>query len=192
MKTKNLEAEITRRNKLFKGKTRAEKRVLIAQDVIAQIKAKTLIPSSGTWVRLENADFLLDSDSLRAVTLNKDTTCKCCALGGLFLSCTLFNNKVTVGDVTEGDYGYLDDVIRNGEKFSNGLNTIFSENQLKLIENAFEQGGGAFDPAYENFSDKYNALTSEAIRFGKRFSSDKNRLIAIMNNIIKNNGTFVP
>ncbi len=190
MKTNTkLQAEITRRNKLFKGKTRAEKRVLIAKDVLAQIKANTLIPSSGSWVRLKS--YYLDGNtSLREVTLNKEAECKCCALGGLFLSCTLFNNKVTVADVEYGKYEHLDETIRGEQKFSNGLNTIFSNAQLKLIENAFEQGGGAFNP-YKR-GDKPNATERKAIEFGERYSSDSKRMIAIMKNIIKNNGTFVP
>ena len=184
---KKLQSEIARRNELFKGKSRAEKRVLVAQDVIAQIKAKTLIPSSGDWVYILDKYEPAYEASLRETVLNKEVECNCCALGGLFLSCTLFNNKVKVGDVspTFGEYGFLDSTIYAEKKFSNGLNTIFSNEQLKLIEVAFECGCGAF---YED--DVKDG--EKAAKFGSRYNTEKGRMIGIMNNIIKNNGTFIP
>jgi hypothetical protein len=50
---------------------------------------------------------------------------------------------------------------------------------------AYEQGGGAF-------RDPKTSLDRKAIRFGDQVYEDKKRLIAIMENIIENKGTFVP
>ena len=42
--------EINKLNEEFKKATKAQKRVMIAKDVLAQIKAKRYFPESGEWV----------------------------------------------------------------------------------------------------------------------------------------------
>jgi len=51
----------------------------------------------------------------------------------------------------------------------------FSSSQLRLIEEAFEIWGD-------------NAASA----FGRRYADSKSRMLAILQNIIDNNGTFVP
>lgn len=189
-KNESIEAYITRRNNVFKAANAAEKRVMIAQDVIDQLKAKNISACSGTFI-----DFRFDEDaykkSLQKEVLNKNISCEVCGVGGIFLSTILFTNKVNINENTNGRLDSLgEDILENKEtNFTQALK-YFSKDQIILIENAFEIGDGYFtyycsDASKEKFIDK-------AIDFGAKYETDKDRLIAIMKNIIKNNGKFIP
>lgn len=193
-KEAQVKREIARRNRIFQAATKAEKRVLIAKDVIAQIRAKRLRAKSRAWIIPENLDTpaalpfdaFYDKDaSVQKLFLSKEMApCNCCALGGLFMSCTLYNNKTTVQELDQA----ADDLGRmiEADGPSNGLTKFFSRDQLQLIEYAFEGGDGYFNDwglsggAVENAYANYNHI------------DDEKRLIAIMENIIENKGTFKP
>lgn len=188
-----IELEIRQRNRAFKKATKAQKRVLIAQDVIAQIKANRLMPIMGSWVvpKTTNNKFMDINDkfgddaSVRELFLeNKIPKCGCCALGAVFMSCTLYNNKTTTADFTEETSWDFSDNVEGG-KFSNGLTNVFSRSQLMLIEMAYEGGEGAFMA-------KKNKRDSTAACWQLKIPNDTKRLIAIMQNIIDHDGTFVP
>ena len=175
-------------NAEFKKANKAQKRVMIAQDVLAQLKAKRYVAESGCWVQANynSAVPLADikyKDSVQDLFAEKTIeSCNVCALGGLFMSCTNFNNNTLLeelDDVSE-DLGNL---IDEEEQLSNKLNKIFSTNQLKLIEMYFEANGGFFRE-----DDEDNRIGV----FYNKNSSDKKRLQLIMENIVENNGTFVP
>jgi hypothetical protein len=189
--------EIALRNKKFKAATPAQKRVLIAKDVIAQIKAKRFKALSGTWVNpvFRNGHDLdvfekfvfekLDEEpaSVRELFLEqKIPACECCALGAMFMSCTLYNNKTTVENLLDETVSFEDLIREKGPQFSNGLDQFFSKAQLKLIEATFEGYYGAFrDESNDKTRVWYETLPN-----------DTKRLVAIMNNIIKNKGVFKP
>ena len=180
-KTKNLNAE-------FKKATKAQKRVMIAQDVLAQLKAKRYVAESGCWVQANynSAVPLADikyKDSVQDLFAEKTIeSCNVCALGGLFMSCTNFNNNTLLEDLDDvsEDLGAL---VDEEEKLSNKLNKIFSTPQLKLIETYFEANGGYFRDYDED-----NRIEA----FYNKHPSDKKRLQLIMENIVENEGTFVP
>lgn len=170
--------------------TKAEMRIAIAKDVIAQIKAKKYNPIQGTWVKSvggqEYDDWLLTAScevDVRDYTKNMKA-CYVCALGSLFVSAVNKYNNV---------YGTYDSVstfevfssIGTGENKS-PLLRYFSSSQLQLIEFTFEGGMGAFY-FYDNSS-----TVERAYAFHEQYPDDKDRLIAIMKNIIKNKGIFKP
>lgn len=178
-KTKNLNAE-------FKKATKAQKRVMIAQDVLAQLKAKRYVAESGCWVQpnIHSAweKKLSHHDSVQELFIEqKIESCNVCALGGLFMSCTNFNNNTLLEDLDFAS-SELGDLIEE-VKLSNKLNSIFSVKQLKLIESYFEENDGYF---YIN--SQYDRIKA----FCDKHPSDKKRLQLIMENIVENEGTFVP
>jgi hypothetical protein len=195
----SVKAEIAARKAEFKAAGQAGKRVLIAKDVISQIKKNIWVATGGTYVSFEDANrfgfgtgfvsnsFISNSKkaSLQEVLLlNKEKrVCSCCALGAMMLSCTLYNNKVTGEDVHANYMGSgFTDEIDEGIPNKNGLNRIFTNKQLKLIEQAFEQG----------FIDEGAVSRRPEVQFGLRYNNPQKRMIAIMNNIIKNEGEFIP
>ncbi len=157
----------------FKKMTKAEKRVAIAKDVIANLKTRQLKPLSGTYFSIAAGD---EFDLQTA--LAKGAECTVCALGGLFACAVPYKN---------GDMGAVD--IHNGMVIINYLRGIFEKKQLDLIETAFEK---------KLMGDPYPFATREAeqnhpaVRFGKKYPGHKARMAAIMQNIIKNEGTFKP
>lgn len=237
MKNTKITEEIERRNQLFASATPAQKRVLIAQDVIAQVKSNRYIGHSGTFLEPKFGDVVpevpgnylfevlgrddkdiceearynyevgeeglkkiieLSKQGLRESYFdNTVATCNVCALGGMFMSCTLFNNKTTVNDVGGRAIVSLGQQLERKDELSNGFNQIFDLEQLREIEAAFEGGGGYFDesiytrdsrtwdPTIGDY--KYNYAT-----YYQAFPDHSKRLIAIMENIVKNNGTFIP
>lgn len=181
-------------NTYFNSLSPAEKRVAIAKDVLEQIKANRLHAQTGTYFDL---DTKLESDQSIQANLN-DVRCNACALGGMMLSHIKYNNECTVG---EGD-----DI--NSTYIKNKLTNYFDEGQLALIEIAFEQW---IDVILYNLDIKKNKLITgiyeyrlltdlnlteeQVIKAGNYFNGDgeidsQDRLIQIMQNIIKNAGIF--
>ena len=55
LKRRALRKQIERRNAAFAKADAATKRVMIAQDVIEQIKARKILPDTGAWVELDTS-----------------------------------------------------------------------------------------------------------------------------------------
>lgn len=182
---------IAKTNEAFKKATKAQKRVMIAKDVLTQLRSKRYVAESGIWVspKYKFGDDGQDINRDESVqTLFADKTiekCSVCALGGLFMSCTNMNNNTKVSDLEDEAEFDLGEIIDAGEKLSNGLNEIFSKSQLALIEKYFE-GGDGYHSVYEG-DRGYNAIND----FYQKYTSNQ-RLKKIMENIVANDGTFVP
>lgn len=197
-KAQKLKREIARRNRAFEKAAPAERRVLIAQDVIAQIKAKRFEAEPGTWTDMripKTSRIDLDASFQETFLDNSGVTCQCCAVGSLFLGCTLFTNKIDNNEV--GDNWALGDQLFGGHKFGNGFEKLFSRKQLGLIETAFEGTTGFFQE--DDFSKTAAVRVSEqeitaAQEFNSRYghAAPEKRLIAIMENIIQHKGAFKP
>lgn len=171
---------IKRRNEQFAQLSPSEKRVQIARDVLAQLRSKRLIATSGTWLTGDSGDSLYESADieknveLQTVLKNREQ-CEGCALGGMFMCAVERHNKLKIGDLespTSGEAGE-DDAIKYLRKF-------FSEEQLNEIEAAFEQGGGA------------RSGSATAVNFAGDIDDEEERMRLIMENIIVNKGRFVP
>ena len=214
---KSVRAEIERRNEIFKNATPAEKRVLIAKDVLALIKAKKITPASGTWVEFyTKSEYLAveDKSFREAVFDGEIETCDCCALGSIMTSCTLFKNKITIGDAMDREALSFDAISHDFVADKLGLQKLFGKKQLALIEIAFEQGAGFYSVDYTLTRIKLGDITKKeavqelreeteisditldevekAYKFGSKYNDEDKRLVAIMKNIVKNKGTFNP
>jgi hypothetical protein len=184
--------------------TKGEKRVEIAKDVLKQIKANKYKPTSGIWVSdadgNEVNDLIYrarDKDWDAPVDLKKDVVCqlngKCdvCALGSLFVSAidkfnhTKLNPNCSVDFTEHQDSDY------------NPLLKWFSAKQLLLIESTFEGGhGGWAENAVDVLSNKKlfywcNVIQPAIYNYCNKYPDATSRLKAIMNNIVRNKGTFV-
>jgi hypothetical protein len=182
----------------FDALPKNEKAVLVAKDVLAQIKAKNYIPNTGSYVKpAEYVNKIKDlgvkkGDDVRT-NFDKLPVCKVCALGSMLLSCTRLGNRLTFGNLNFGD-GSTGTSIRelDNPKVKKLFKSIFDGYQLLLIENSFES------PSWSQ--DRYGSdvlglsLTDEDYsncrEFYLRYSNDDTRMVAICKNIIKNKGTF--
>lgn len=166
--------------------------VEVAQDVLALLASKRLIGAQNGYFRLPFEGILSYEDDVKS-TFEKWVTplwsCKACAMGSMLLAITLKENQLTYDDLRFED---------NGLNFEMLL-SVFSPHQLALIESAFENGYNnqlhtrvakeLKENAIEFLSgdDDFNTR-----HFNMSYPDAELRLIAIMENIIQNNGIFIP
>lgn len=178
--------EIAERNRMFTKATKAQRRVLVAKDVIAQLKAGRFTAESGVWLIGDTVDAASDKidPSLQRAVLAGQVECTCCALGSMMASCVLFKNKLKTERVFESN---LTQGISHFYDHDEDVRALFSDRQICLIECFFEGGDGAMD---------YTSLTEREQRSAIHFiflnENDNDRLGLIMRNIVKNQGTFKP
>lgn len=176
-------------NKAFDKATPAQKRVIIAEDVIIQLSSKRLKAEAGIYFDSKAIQNKLNDvgGEFELQGLIKETTepCKVCGIGALFACEVIRNDNFKVNGSDEIAYDIHADNIKDR------LKGIFNGDQLDLIETAFEKRVINDNRLLEGWHGN-TELADIAIDFGRKYESDKNRLIAIMKNIIKNKGTFKP
>lgn len=178
--------------------TKAEKRVAVARDVLAQIRAKTIKPSRGNYIAATLSVIPREGDDVQALLRDgKVKSCQSCALGSAFLSYARLYDNVKVepyGEFSpEMDYPSVGGAIPtkriHGDRPTDTLELVFDPKQLELIEHAFEAPSRNVSiPDYE----LTEADIALAKKYGKRYRKDDERLVAIMRNIVRNKGTFKP
>ena len=183
-----------------KPKSKSQKAVEIAKDVVSRLRCKKLKIKQGNGYILPIKD--------QVVTLNMDISlqpqvelleskCEVCALGSMLLSYVrLFNNVESVDRVDEYDFDFI------FEKLSD----VFPKNTLVIIEGVFE---GTLINEELLFNDYYSSknklkisqIEKRILKFRKKvFARCKQRgkkakaeavLSAICRNIIRNKGKFI-
>ncbi|RJQ25016.1 hypothetical protein C4577_06435 [Candidatus Parcubacteria bacterium] len=171
---------------------KSEMAVAIAKDVLKWIPKYKDIGHS----RYMQGDItcLKDKEDSQAQKHTKEIVKNCgvCALGACFVSYINVFNKLKISDIIDDCGGYFEgdpltiDLEREG-LIKDKLLKAFSQTQLDLIEAAFERDDLTID-----WQDSTSSSMEEAIEFGERYNDSRERLRAIMKNIIKNNGKFVP
>jgi hypothetical protein len=187
-----------------------ERAVLVAKDVIAQVEAGRYTPKIGVYLILNRGASTEQSDYLSEAIQNGldvkenfhliPNGCAACAIGATILSCTHLGNKLKFSDLYAGSLGVKD---LDKPVIHELLASVFSPEQLLMIETAFE-GYNISSYRYaktllrvdleEYIIKKCNNFYKEhggSIYFEKSVSVT-DRLIAIYQNIIDNNGVFVP
>lgn len=157
-----LAKQVAEANAAFEAMTPEQKRVHIAQDTMQQIQKGWITVQRGTYLDWDGGDDYEPGEE-----------CRACALGSIFAACIARPElKLKAEPGYEGD--------DNEQRVA--LSPYFSEEQLMLIESAFEMDDFTYgDDGWE-----------DAVDFGRMFNNDKDRLLAILQNIIDNNGEFVP
>lgn len=165
--------------KQFKDFTLVTQRKKIIKDAIAQID-KTIIPKAGDYVDIPH-DFRQKKTGLKEMFEEGKVKCEACLKGSLLIGCVLNVNKVTTYD----EYGSEPFIVKK-------LSTWFSPLELDMMETAFEQTViedntmVLRDEDYDNLP-----LANKCIAFGRKYKTDKKRLLAILNNMLEN-GKFKP
>lgn len=205
---------------LWKSMTRKQRKVAIAKDVIAQIQAgKYRIESGSGYIesyttasrnslsehfqRLKDLDRPVSNADVEVVT----GACTMCARGAALMSRIRKFNSVKVSEIGVYliDEGYTEisnddlkagaqpieaDLSATQKNTTEGLEGAFTADELNLIEAAFERTRwvGIVDWRSEN---QKNSVR-RAVAFGEQFEDDSERLLAIMQNIVDNDGVFRP
>lgn len=174
--------------KKFENQSASEKRVSIAKDVLKQILQEKIIVQRGDYI-----DFTFNKpcgvDTRLLESIKKAESCTVCAIGATLIS--LLNksgsdiprNKV---DLYQPKY--------SSKEVKKHL-SVFGPKQLYMIEYAFE-GRGQTSVAKHFYGYKAVGLPSSTFeklaKYLVTYASDRERLVAIMQNIIENKGTFNP
>lgn len=164
-----------------------EKRVAVAKDIIESVEKDFYIPTEGIYVHY-NQNFKTKKEvSLKDVLRKKQVeSCTVCALGSCFLSIIKFQNNYITKELADHNFT-LDITSKEQGKERQILRTVFTDYQLGLIESAFER-----TTTYASRVINDENLIEQTLDFGYQYFDSKERLIAIMKNIIKNQGFFKP
>jgi hypothetical protein len=171
--------------KLDKKQTPAQLRVRIAKEALAAVENKKLKAKSDVWLaQNSNREVASKKDigkDLQEVLQSK-TRCEGCALGGLLYAAVTLYDKY---EVTENTL----ELASSSDNLFEYLEGFFESNQLMLIEYSYEGGAGGTksDAMYYHPDSEQVEL---AIKFYEQFPDDRERFVAIMLNIIRNEGTF--
>ena len=134
--------------------TNAEKRVLIAQDVVKQLDAEIIVSNPQSYLvlpRENDTGLTVDKDTqVQDILKAQKKPCKVCALGACFVSMLQRYNDLTVSEIgisewmqpVDDDLKHYSHVVDNlGNVNSNVmpyLERLFDKDQLLAIEVAYE------------------------------------------------------
>lgn len=180
------------RNYRFRKLSKPRQRVWIARDVISQIRSRQLIPKHGVGYMVlgdytRNSQFnalCMKEDPSDIREFIGDDVCHVCGIGGTFIAALKLADELTFKDINQTQ----DDQIMRDY-----LRSWFSDVQIALIECAFERNDAYLQKVgSRERRNKNHDAASRARNFGFEFDRPDQRLIAIMQNIIDNDGTFKP
>lgn len=174
MKTSSITGEMELTKEEFLTLSAADKRVVLAKDVLRYMDLRWLHPFRGRYfhpVYTNLFEFNAIQD-LREIV--KQSNCYVCALGALFIAAVIYNK--------DPEYCFM---LKHSGSIRKILNSYFSQNQLSLIEMAFE-GSSIYSIEGQTPDTIVAAITfSDNCYTGEIMTS-------IMDNIITNNGEFDP
>lgn len=155
-------------------KTRTQKKIELARDVIKQIQARNLDVQTGTFVQAWALDLnIVDAQKALRDLFKRRKKCEVCAKGSLLVSKVLRDDKISSQDF----------LFRTHTSTANQTLTDFTKAELDEIEVAFE--GRVFVWTSPRVSqNKVKAYHNKYLAALK----PKDRLIRIMKRVIRNKG----
>ena len=173
-----LNKRIESTNSEYKKATKAQKRVMIAQDILDRMDLAQLRADEGTFVNIKGT---MEDDCSIKQELEKGNIkeCKVCAKGAILMGIIGRENKVSYGFLLEIDVENKTDVEK-----------VFSKRQLDIMEAAFE--GDDVCTMQWNELDEESPTYDKAMSFYEKNHNSEDRLRGIATNIIENKGTFKP
>ncbi len=172
-------AEVKKENAKFRKLPKRQQVVLIAEDVLRQLAVKRLVPEFGTYLSVDrDVEDAIDGGPERDLReILHEEKCHVCGIGSLFVAALDRANGCTADDISSTD---------NDSFMREYLERWFDESQLNMIEVAFE--GRIIKSSYDDADDD----TDRALAFAKKTKTPMARLKAIMTNVVKNDGRFIP
>jgi hypothetical protein len=175
-----------------KRMTKSQLRVAVAKDVLKSLNI--LKPAHGHgYVRSdkEAAVSIVEKggDDSKAIAESLKKHCNVCALGACLLSTVSLFNKFKF--VSERSWWSDAAYVRvNDDDLTERLGKVFTMSQMGLIEMAYEKVEVGVGLQIPGFCARQGV--KDAIAFGKKYRGARARLEAIMKNIVKNKGEFIP
>jgi len=156
-------------------------RVEIAKDVIAALNLEKL-RAAHTYFSGKFKKTFESGASLRNELASNIKQCDVCAIGACFTAVVARDNKFDL------NMGHEDDItgcveIWYSEMFDSQLTKYFPREMLSRIEAAFECNAFPVSGGRELYAEQ---------AFGDQYSKANDRMFAIVQNIISNDGEFIP
>ncbi len=170
--------------KEFNALGRKERKVFIAEDVLKQLRKLNV--SENNYFSMNKMLSEYRGKELKDVLPKIRQKCHVCALGACFLSVVSIVDDFKICEDTVDtccfSLSLTDDSWIDIESMSGHLKKVFTEREMALIEAAFER------MLVQDVFPEADPAVAKAISFGLSYSDPKERLRAIMKNIIKNKG----
>jgi len=158
----------------------AEVRARVAKDVLTLLRVGKLNGEGGTYVRAYFPQGLLEGDLKQQ--MGTMSTATVCGIGALFMAHVMRFDRFQVS----GHCIYNSDECHRLSVGSNDIHRhlrgVFSTRTLAEVENAYESSAGCDCSACKK---------SELVAWARAYPSRTKRMVAIMENIVRNNGEFV-
>jgi|GEM_PF-3299686 len=174
-------------------------RILICYDALLQLRQKkvkaeigkyVVVRDKGTHKRYDPSISLNRQRNLQIDSVLDKQQCQACALGTLFISRARIFNKIKICDIPDFQDGQI---TYDNRPSSSALNTqlqqYFDQQQLSLIEACFEGAPIGVAGRCLNSDEQVQEISE---RFITKYKTAESRLIAILKNIISNDGLFIP
>jgi hypothetical protein len=192
-KKKAVKKPVTKKSAAKKKRpTKSQIQVAIAKDVVKQVKLNKFIASRGNYLEITDRTFENKLYSLNRVTPKKHVqerikTCSVCAIGGVFVAAFNKFDKLSAQDLVTNDDSMMVDYLKKW----------FPTDQLRLMEAAFEDdqivsGIGMVEGADFEAAQEFRTKVLRRRQNASVDAQDRALLLAIMENVVKNKGTFVP
>ena len=189
-----------KKNETFSKLNKQGKSLLLAKDVIAQIKEGKYRAKKGTWCTFATNKCGLSDKQFNSFDVQQSIAfCEVCGLGSLFCSLVKITNNVTFGELAYKPVFAL---------LKERLIDVLSMKELSAIELSFEVNFGStfitsnsyrslgrkthLTAGNKKFDLNFFKYLQEALVFGRKYIKPEERLLAIMRNIVKNKGQFKP
>lgn len=183
-------------------------RMAVARDVIKSLKSGFMSATPGTYCELEMALGTVPIGQELSEHLKDVKHCEVCAIGAAFISLVKLDNEYILTKNRLFDTGSFS---INDNEMRARLVAIFSAKQLAAMETAFECSAYVEDFAEYQMDDGDEVVRSDngtikdsrnfrkiarrmrvcnETAFGMRYRDPKDRLVGIMENVLKNKGKF--
>jgi hypothetical protein len=177
----------------FNALPQNEKAVLVAKDVLAQLECGKFKPIVNVYISTNQTvyDLGVNFDDDIKTNFDKLPQCQVCALGATLLSATHLGNLLTFRNINIARSS-IEGI--NNEKVSELFESIFTFKQLLLIETAFENYISNATRFATDVKDELltNDEITKCIDFYNSYTDIQDRMTAIFQNVIENNGVFKP
>lgn len=179
-------------NEKFLNATKAEKRIMLAEDVIKWLDSGAMDTEYSGMLHFNND--VQDVESIKDIIQSDAFSCSVCAKGALFIS--------TINRVNNMNINVFVDDVSHHTKGIRKLKKYFTDRQLVMIEWAFE-GSQVITSVGDKIFEFSNKLDDKLESYWSNFNTgvyldyyygDLRPVVlrGIMQNIIDNKGTFIP
>lgn len=180
MNKKNLKKIIEEYNQHFKASSKAERRVILAHDVLDMMKSEFISANQGDYIQFFNEQGVIESLDILDCRFNQSNLllenspeCDVCMKGALILAKQRQGNALDDCDLTKLENKY------------NPLKDVFSDRQWDFLEWFFEQTSYDWNDNYEDF------VSLKALQFLEESTAPQRMYIAMMM-IINKKGKLRP